>query len=215
MKELTGKQQYVKTFTWLVVAAGAAICVYSAYQLSSRQFDLRFLLLALFTIGFGSRLTIQMPRAKVHLSVSDAFVFLILLLYGGEAAIIVAAAMNQAIEPAGRALGPTDFAQGRGIAHEQVEQRHRVGRRPFASFPRPVPTDRPRRRQPHQRHPAVQVHDRHRPRRMEADPPPRTVGQARFDAAHLQPFVELVEHGGERRGDKPPDQAAAIDEQPS
>src|SRR5687767_8524259 len=92
MKEVTGKQQDVRTFTWLMVALGAPICIYSGYQLSSQQLDIRFVLLALLTIGCGSRLTIQMPRAKVHLSVSDAFVFLILLLYGGEAAIIVAAA---------------------------------------------------------------------------------------------------------------------------
>jgi diguanylate cyclase (GGDEF)-like protein len=92
MKEVTGRQSYVRPFTWLVVALGAATCVYSAYHLSAMQLDLRFLLLSLFTVGFGSRLTIQMPLAKVHLSVSDAFVFLILLLYGGEAGILVAAA---------------------------------------------------------------------------------------------------------------------------
>ncbi len=91
MKEVKGKQSYVRPFTWVVVALGAAACIYSGYHLSARQFDLRFLLLSLFTIGFGSRLTIQMPRAKVHLSMSDAFVFLILLVYGGEAAILVAA----------------------------------------------------------------------------------------------------------------------------
>jgi diguanylate cyclase (GGDEF)-like protein len=92
MKEVTGRQSFVKPFTWLIVALGAAACAFSAYTLPTRHLDLRFLLLFLFTIGFGSRLTIQVPRAKVHLSVTDAFIFLILMLYGGEAAVLVVTA---------------------------------------------------------------------------------------------------------------------------
>ncbi|MFN2492542.1 MAG: putative bifunctional diguanylate cyclase/phosphodiesterase [Pyrinomonadaceae bacterium] len=92
MKDLKGTQSLAKPFTWLVVGVGAGTCIYSAYALWATRFDLRFWLLAAFTIGLCSRLTIQVPRAKVHFSVSDAFVFLILLLYDGEAAVLVAAA---------------------------------------------------------------------------------------------------------------------------
>jgi diguanylate cyclase (GGDEF)-like protein/PAS domain S-box-containing protein len=52
--------------------------------------DLHFLFLAAFTIGFGSRITIQIPRFKSHISVSDTFIFLALILFGGEAAVILA-----------------------------------------------------------------------------------------------------------------------------
>ena len=48
-------------------------------------------LLGVFTIAVGSRITIQIPRFKSHISVSDIFIFLTLLLYGGEFAIILAA----------------------------------------------------------------------------------------------------------------------------
>src|SRR6186713_2287396 len=43
------------------------------------------------TLAVGSRVTIQIPRFKSHISVSDTFIFLVLMLYGGEYAIILAA----------------------------------------------------------------------------------------------------------------------------
>ncbi len=86
------KQGLFKPFTYTVAALGAATCLVSAYRLPGVAIDLRFLLLTVITIFFGSRLTIQIPRAKVHYSVSDTLVFLTLLLYGGEAAVLLAAA---------------------------------------------------------------------------------------------------------------------------
>src|SRR5204863_4205615 len=54
--------------------------------------DIYLAMLALFTIAVGSRLTIEMPRFNSHVSVSDIFIFLTLLLYGGEFAVLLAAA---------------------------------------------------------------------------------------------------------------------------
>ncbi len=79
-------------YVWLVTATGASVVVFSAAHLTKRQIDLRFLLLALVTVLIGSRLSIQIPRVKAHISVSDTFVFLSLLLFGGEAAILLATA---------------------------------------------------------------------------------------------------------------------------
>src|SRR5215207_9283454 len=92
MREVVGKQKYVLPFAALVTACGAVACVFSAYNLPVAGFDSGLLLLALLTILLGSRLTMQLPRAKVHVSVSDTLIFIILLLYGGEAAVLVAAA---------------------------------------------------------------------------------------------------------------------------
>src|ERR1700704_4191372 len=77
-------------FVWIVITTGAAVVVFSAAHLSIAQLDVRFLLLALATVLIGPRLSIQIPRAKAHISVSDTFVFLALLLFGGEAAIVLA-----------------------------------------------------------------------------------------------------------------------------
>jgi diguanylate cyclase (GGDEF)-like protein/PAS domain S-box-containing protein len=79
-------------FVWIVIAAGAAVVVFSGAHLSFAQLDIRFLLLALATVLIGPRLSIPIPRVKAHISVSDTFVFLSLLLFGGEAAITLATA---------------------------------------------------------------------------------------------------------------------------
>ncbi|MCA1635727.1 MAG: EAL domain-containing protein [Acidobacteria bacterium] len=92
MKEVTGKQKYVLPFAALVTACGAVACIFSAYNFPLAKFDLGLLLLALLTVLLGSRLTMQLPSAKVHVSVSDTLIFIILLLYGGEAAVLIAAA---------------------------------------------------------------------------------------------------------------------------
>jgi diguanylate cyclase (GGDEF)-like protein len=76
---------------WLVVAAGAAICVYSAYTLPAGQIDAYFLLLTLVTAVIGSRIAIRVPQINVNITVDDTFIFIALLLYGGEAAVMIGA----------------------------------------------------------------------------------------------------------------------------
>ncbi len=77
-------------YLYLVVAAGLSVVSYTAWHLPLHRLDVRFLLLALATICIGSRLSIQIPRVKAHISVSDTFIFLTLLMFGGEAAILLA-----------------------------------------------------------------------------------------------------------------------------
>jgi diguanylate cyclase (GGDEF)-like protein/PAS domain S-box-containing protein len=77
-------------YLWLVVAAGLSVVGYTAWHLPLDRLDVRFLLLALATICIGSRLSIKIPRVKAHISVSDTFIFLTLLMFGGEAAILLA-----------------------------------------------------------------------------------------------------------------------------
>jgi len=91
MREVVGKQRYVLPFAALIGALGAAACALSVYSLPIARFDSGLPLLSLLTVFLGSRLTIQLPRAKVHVSVSDTLIFAILLLYGGEAAVLTAA----------------------------------------------------------------------------------------------------------------------------
>lgn len=74
----------------LLIVLGAVAFVFSVANLQSNILNFRFFFLAVITIGFGSRITIEMPRFKSHISVSDTFIFLTFLLYGGEAAIVLA-----------------------------------------------------------------------------------------------------------------------------
>lgn len=76
----------------LLVAAGILVCGYSLFLLSPTQIDFRFLILASVTICFGSRLGIEFTKHKHQITVSDCFIFLTLLLYGREAAALLAGA---------------------------------------------------------------------------------------------------------------------------
>ena len=79
-----------KIYIALVVLAGTAALLLSAREFPISQLDTRFLVMALATVLIGPRLSIQIPRVRAHISVSDTFIFLTLLLFGGEAAIILA-----------------------------------------------------------------------------------------------------------------------------
>ena len=80
-----------KIYMLSVLIVGFVSLVTAVYYLPSEKLDFYFLILFCFTIGFGSRMTLEIPRFKSHIAVSDTFIFLALLLYGGEIAIVLAA----------------------------------------------------------------------------------------------------------------------------
>ena len=75
-----------------IIAFGALAFAYSCYHLPQARPDLRFLLITVVTILISSRVAIKIPRINANITVSDTFIFLTLLLYGGEAGIFLAAA---------------------------------------------------------------------------------------------------------------------------
>jgi diguanylate cyclase (GGDEF)-like protein len=88
----TTPQRLFDPYRWLVVFVGTVAFLYSAYCLPVERIDLRFLLLAVMTVVTSSRLSVQIPRFDTNVTVSDTFLFLTILLYGGEPAIMLAAA---------------------------------------------------------------------------------------------------------------------------
>jgi diguanylate cyclase (GGDEF)-like protein/PAS domain S-box-containing protein len=78
-----------KGYMLTVVLAGSACLALAAVGLPLGRFDVQLLVLLCLTIGLGSRISVQIPRFKSHISVSDTFIFLALLLYGGQVAIIL------------------------------------------------------------------------------------------------------------------------------
>src|SRR5215813_9126995 len=89
MKSL--RQQLMAVYMWLVVAAGAACVLYSAVTLPTGIIDGYLLLLTLITAVLGSRIAIRIPKISGNITVDDTFVFITLLLYGGEAAVMIGA----------------------------------------------------------------------------------------------------------------------------
>jgi signal transduction histidine kinase/CheY-like chemotaxis protein len=86
------RESLSKLFVWLVVTAGACAVLFSAYRLPVAKFDLQLGLLALLTVTVTSRIRIGIPRLTSEIGVSDTLIFLILIMYGGEAAVLVATA---------------------------------------------------------------------------------------------------------------------------
>ena len=74
-----------------VLAVGLACLSYALLTLPTGKLDLYFLVIAGSTLALGSWAIVKIPRVKTHIAVSDIFIFLTLLLYGGEAAVILAA----------------------------------------------------------------------------------------------------------------------------
>ncbi len=86
------RQKLYELSRHVIIASGVAACLFSAYHLPVAQIDIKFLLLAFVTVVISSRIMIQLPRANAKITVSDALIFLTILVYSGEAAILLAAA---------------------------------------------------------------------------------------------------------------------------
>ena len=84
-------QKLTKGYMVSVIICGLICLAPAIIWIPLDKIDFQFLVLVCFTIGLGSRVTIQIPQFKSHISVSDTFIFLTLLLYGGELAVILAA----------------------------------------------------------------------------------------------------------------------------
>ena len=74
-----------------VIVCGLVCLSAAFFRLPFQSIDLNFLVLFCFTIGVGSRVTVQIPKFKSHIAVSDTFIFLALLMYGGEIAVVLSA----------------------------------------------------------------------------------------------------------------------------
>jgi diguanylate cyclase (GGDEF)-like protein len=86
-----GKHKY-EPYRWLIAGIGGLVCLYTVWRLPLERIDLRFLLLTIMTVIVSSRIAVQIPRFDTNVTVSDTFIFLAILLYGGEAGILLAAA---------------------------------------------------------------------------------------------------------------------------
>lgn len=81
----------INLYTWAISLAGLAVFGYSVYNFPLWELNYGFYLVAVVTIFFSSHLQIQLPRTKIHLSISEVLIFFTLLFYGAAAAVLVAA----------------------------------------------------------------------------------------------------------------------------
>jgi diguanylate cyclase (GGDEF)-like protein len=89
--QISTRPRFLDWYRWLIVLAGAAALTYATALLPLPKFDWRFLILAATMMLISSRFSVQIPRVNTNITISDTFIFLVLLLYGGLAGILVAA----------------------------------------------------------------------------------------------------------------------------
>ena len=88
---INGRQALTQPYKWFVVMLGAFACLYSATRLSPSKLDLHFLILLCLTVIVSSRISVRIPRVNTTITVSDTFIFLAILLYGADVAVLLAA----------------------------------------------------------------------------------------------------------------------------
>lgn len=74
----------------LIIGCGALFALLSGFRIDAGRVDLRLAAIMAITVVV-SRFSISMPAFRSQISVSDTFIFLTLLLYGGEIATLLAA----------------------------------------------------------------------------------------------------------------------------
>ncbi len=85
-----GRQRFVAPYMWGVIVIGAAILLLSLYRLPLSRLHLPFAILTLLVVAVSSSVVIRIPLVSGGITVSDTFIFLTMLLYGGEAAVLLA-----------------------------------------------------------------------------------------------------------------------------
>jgi signal transduction histidine kinase/CheY-like chemotaxis protein len=85
----TTRNKFFRPFLWVATGTGCLAFLYACARVNLAEFDARFVLLVAMALLLTSRITVPIPRLSSQISVSDTFVFLLLLLYGPAAAIIV------------------------------------------------------------------------------------------------------------------------------
>ncbi len=87
----TTRKRLFKPYLWAVTGLGGLVFIYSCCNLDVHKLDPRFAILVGMTL-LSSRISVPIPRFTSQISVSDTLIFLTLLIYGGQAAVVLAAA---------------------------------------------------------------------------------------------------------------------------
>jgi diguanylate cyclase (GGDEF)-like protein/putative nucleotidyltransferase with HDIG domain len=78
-------------FSAAVSAVGLGLFVYSCYSLAVGPVSIEWVLIALVTVLFVSRIDIGIPKTSSTVTLSDTFIFISVLLYGTYASVLLAA----------------------------------------------------------------------------------------------------------------------------
>lgn len=84
-------EKLIALYMWITAVAGGLIYFMAAHRIDTRILDVKFAVLVVIRVFLSSRISIKIPQFRPQISVSDTFIFLTLMLFGCEAAILMAA----------------------------------------------------------------------------------------------------------------------------
>ncbi len=90
MNKIELKDRIANWYLGALLPFGVIVSAVAIWRFPFERVDASLGVLSVITIFFSSYLRIQLPRTKIHLTISDALVFLSLLVYGGEVAVLLA-----------------------------------------------------------------------------------------------------------------------------
>jgi diguanylate cyclase (GGDEF)-like protein/putative nucleotidyltransferase with HDIG domain len=82
--------QVISFFTVAISLIGLSLFAYSGYRVATGVLDFEWMLLGLVTVLLVSRIDIGLPRISSTVTLSDAFIFISVLLYGTHPSVILA-----------------------------------------------------------------------------------------------------------------------------
>lgn len=87
---MTTKERIIQFSTWTTLLLAAIFCAYSVVFFPVERVNFQLITAFLAAIFLGQYLHLQLPRTKIHLSTSDAIIFVTMILYGVEIAVLLA-----------------------------------------------------------------------------------------------------------------------------
>lgn len=91
MNAVERKDKSANLYFRVLLPFGIAAVLWALWGFPYSQISLPLVILSVATVFFSSRFRLQIPKTKLHVTISDALVFLSFLLYGGEVAVVLAA----------------------------------------------------------------------------------------------------------------------------
>lgn len=87
---MTNREKLSQIIKTSIIVIGVLCFVFSVVKASFQPFDFSFLIVLALAIFIAPRMTLTLPRSRFLVSFSDPLIFLTILIYGGEAAVVLA-----------------------------------------------------------------------------------------------------------------------------
>jgi diguanylate cyclase (GGDEF)-like protein len=87
---MENREKLINLYPLLLLPAGIVAVVWAIHGFPVEKINGALIALSIVTVFFSSYLRIQLPRTKIHLTISDSLVILSYLLYGGQVAVLLA-----------------------------------------------------------------------------------------------------------------------------